>query len=296
MIGVGDCLELLVIPAATRSAAHVRIKPLLKLTEDVMFKNKLDLLTACICFSSLFAVGASYADGPQQLQGVYLGANAGAFWGQSDVAASDANSAYLNPYPAFGQTSNGTLNPSNYTVGLEGGYNLEVDPIVLGVALDFDSLGINDTRLATGIYTPDNPLVSYVQQQTIKTSWLFTLRPRLGYLLFNDHLLIYSTGGLAITQLSNNYLFSDGNFSATDNKATTQCGWTVGAGLEYLFPRQWHNWSIGLEYLYADFGSASSSATSTTLDGPGSGGYGQVIPYSASLYTNIIRVGINYHF
>ncbi len=58
-------------------------------------------------------------------------------------------------------------------------------------------------------------------------------------------------------------------------------GWTVGGGLEYLFAPQW---SGKLEYMYADYGSATYAA------GIVPGGVG----LSATVHT--IKAGINYHF
>ena len=75
--------------------------------------------------------------------------------------------------------------------------------------------------------------------------WIGTLRPRAG--LAVDNWLLYGTGGLA---------YSGGNPVPFAGSSPTRSGWAVGGGLEYTNDKQW---SLGLEYLYADFGKSAQS-------------------------------------
>ena len=88
---------------------------------------------------------------------------------------------------------------------------------------------------------------------------------RLGYAI--DNVLLYGTGGLAYGHME-----ADSDFKVTsgdtvlgkwDGSAdTVNWGWTIGAGMEYGID----NWSLGLEYLYVDLGSAEWDNDFNTSD------------------------------
>ena len=89
----------------------------------------------------------------------------------------------------------------------------------------------------------------------------------------------YATGGLALANVNT---ASTVNFNGTINSlsdSTTHAGWTLGAGLEWMFADRW---SAKVEYLYVHLGHATNP-----------------LPISnngLSLNENILRIGINYHF
>src|SRR5262249_7504970 len=84
--------------------------------------------------------------------------------------------------------------------------------------------------------------------------WIGTLRPRAG--VAADNFLLYGTGGIA---------YSTGDDNRFIPSAQPRAGWTVGGGVEYAPAKQW---SLGLEYLYADFGKAQSRANFSTPGSP----------------------------
>ncbi len=97
--------------------------------------------------------------------------------------------------------------------------------------------------------------------------WFGSLRGRIGYAMNN--VLFYGTGGLAF-----------GNVTGTIaglSETKTQAGWTLGLGMEVGFTP---NWSAKVEYLYMDLGSRNYIAT------------GQ----NNGFDSNILRLGLNYHF
>jgi opacity protein-like surface antigen len=114
--------------------------------------------------------------------------------------------------------------------------------------------------------------------QDFRSRWLATFRGRAGWLVA-PNMYLYGTGGLALV---NNTSVSSVTFNGTINNlsdSTTHAGWTVGAGLEWMFtPR----WSAKVEYLYVDIGHATNPLPIFNKD--------------ISLTENIFRVGINYHF
>jgi outer membrane immunogenic protein len=108
-------------------------------------------------------------------------------------------------------------------------------------------------------------------------------------------LLIYGTGGLAVTNLEyfNSYqsttIFTLSTESASVSK--TKAGWTVGGGFELALNR---NWSINAEYLFADFGNVDTprARVINSVFGP----LNTVYDHSADLRTSVVRAGINYRF
>jgi outer membrane immunogenic protein len=71
------------------------------------------------------------------------------------------------------------------------------------------------------------------------------------------------------------------------NTNTTQLGWTVGVGLEYMFAP---NWSVFLEYDYLNFGTASVSFSFPA---------GSVPPnntFQITQHIQAVMFGLNYRF
>ena len=95
---------------------------------------------------------------------------------------------------------------------------------------------------------------------------------RVGALIGNT--LPYVTGGLALGDI---YAYDVTGASGSSFRA----GWTIGGGIEQRFEGTWSAWSVKIEYLYADFGSASYF----TLPGH--------TPENVNLTATIFRLGIN---
>ena len=120
------------------------------------------------------------------------------------------------------------------------GYNYQMGSVVLGLEGDIARRGGADFTNLLGASALDS--INFQNEQ----GWIGTLRPRAGLAL--DNWLLYGTGGLA---------HSAGNpapFVASSSPGRS--GWVVGGGLEYTNDKQW---SLGLEYLYADFGKSAQS-------------------------------------
>ena len=142
---------------------------------------------------------------------------------------------------------------------------------------------------------------NYSLQTSLDTNWYYTVRGRLGYIVssLSTPFMIYTTGGLAATNISVSNSISDttnllgvGGGSANSN----QTGWTIGAGFEYPIT---HNLTINSEYLYMQFGSVTAkSAVYNSAEGYGMEYHAFTSPFNtaANLSTNLFRVGINYKF
>jgi outer membrane immunogenic protein len=175
----------------------------------------------------------------------------------------------LTPYDSlmFGAPTGGT--PDSFVGSAQFGYNYQMGPIVLGIEGDTARRHSADVS-AFGANALD--ALNLRNEQ----GWIGTLRPRAG--LAADNWLLYGTGGLAYGAIT-----PDGR-SPTPGSART--GWTVGGGLEFESGKQW---SLGLEYLYADFGKSAQSQSSLFLGGAST-------PGPIEDRSQVVRGRLNYRF
>ena len=156
--------------------------------------------------------------------GFYIGANIGG-------AFSSNNS--------FGGLTTGNNGNGRFLGGLQGGYDYQFAPNwVLGVEGQYSWLANNNG----GIAFPGNFVYTNNQRA------LGAVTGRVGY-----------TWGPALLYVKGGYAYSDNDESVTLAGAPVAAafsgdhrnGYTVGAGLEYMFAQ---NWSAKIEYQYYDFG------------------------------------------
>jgi outer membrane immunogenic protein len=221
--------------------------------------------------------------------GFYIGANAGGAWGKSDPATSTVYSSIgyfdVSSVAAVNAAGLQRINSSGFTGGGTAGYNWQTGSVVFGIESDFNYFGLKGSTSSTAVYPCCAPTTFSINSST-SSDWLFTLRPRVGFLV-TPALLLYGTGGLAVADVKSNFLFTD-QFGAVESAAnsTTRTGWTAGAGAEYTLM---NGWSIKGEYLHVDLG--SSSLTSTNLN------FGNnVFTHTIDWHSDIVRVGVNYKF
>ena len=189
----------------------------------------------------------------------------------SDEATRDWAGVYgrmTTGQPWNGVTNDGTLHgapfanpsrtPDNFTGGGQFGYNTQMGPLVFGIETDIAwRHGVEST-----VYFAPSALDTLSLRP--EQGWVGTLRPRVGVTV--DNWLLYGTGGVAYGSVKRNATETGPVRPGSENEIKT--GWTVGAGVEFAGgPR----WSLGLEYLYADFGKASANQTPQgNLPSPGS--------------------------
>lgn len=151
---------------------------------------------------------------------------------------------------------------SGFFGGLQGGYDWQMDRVVLGVAGDISYGSISRRYIDAG----PNDVRG-------RMDWNGSLRARLGYVV-QDNLLLYATGGLALGNVNMRELAP-----AVVSQSRTLTGWTLGAGGEYAFTR---NVTGLLEYRYTDLGRGTYGALTLA---PRTGFAGHTI-----------RTGVNYRF
>jgi outer membrane immunogenic protein len=269
------------------------------------------LASASALALSLGAATSAKAQVPYNWTGFYIGANAGYAWGRSDVTSSFpcTETVFGNAYictpaslssavGAVAATGTGRVSGNGFTGGGQVGYNLQAGNFVYGLEADFGAFHLNASRTAGAIYpffglaTPFAPF-TYNFGATVETDWLFTARGRVGAAF--GTLLVYATGGLAVTELKLTTSFSD-NFpsgvpvggSAAGTASKTKTGWTLGGGAEWALG---NNWTVKGEFLYIDFGSVA--APSAIRNAPA---YASALNTSADLTARVARLGINFRF
>jgi outer membrane immunogenic protein len=219
--------------------------------------------------------------------GCYVGVNAGGAWGRSDRDARLSPTATAANPLAVQNAQIYRFEPTGFTGGGQIGCNYQTGNFVIGVEGDVDYLGLRSSRNVT-LPFPNGGTFSIAD--SMSTDWMATVRGRIGYAANNW--LFYATGGLAVTELRFNHSYFDVfAVSQIAGLSDTRYGWTAGAGVEVAIGGG--PWSAKLEYLHADFGSAS--VTGQFIDATGVP-LGLSTSHSVDLKTDIVRAGLNYRF
>ena len=232
---------------------------------------------------------ASYAD-TSDWSGFYLGGNLG--W---SIATGNFNSSITDPGdPANAAVITQLFNQypnaygTDFIAGAQGGYNFQINNWVLGVESNYDYQPSNSIQ---GQYNVNNSSGDADQvQNTVAPLWFFTLRPRVGYAL--DHFLLYTTGGLAVTRVSN-YGVSEaaGGVTNFSGGLATLAGGAVGGGVAWRITPA--HWSLDAEYLWAGF--EKVTAKNYTNTGYPIGANNQSAT-TLNFSTRIVTLGLDYHF
>lgn len=165
---------------------------------------------------------------------------------------------YVGAMGGYGWTQTVSIDGQNFSDELNGGfgggtigYNWQMgSPWVFGIEVDAAGASIKKS--------------AFLAEDKIDAFGSVT--GRVGYAA--DAVLIYAKGGFA---WANNKVSALGL-----SESKTHAGWTIGAGLEYMFAPAW---SVKAEYMYADFGKET---------------YLNTFDVGADLHT--VKAGVNYHF
>jgi outer membrane immunogenic protein len=246
---------------------------------------------ACALVFALCAVQAHAGD----YKGFYIGGNVGGGSGNSDARTSTVFSptGYFatSSIPAIASSGAQSLSPSGVIGGGQAGYNFQHNSFVLGVETDFDGSNMSDLKSITTAY-PCCPTTNFTIKQFVGADWLYTLRGRLGYT--KGPLLVYGTGGLAVSSVEYTAVFTDTFLNARENarETATQSGWSAGAGAEIKTGK---HWSWRAEYLRVDLGDEKFGSTNLTV-GVNTHFPQNVFTHSFNLTGNLYRFGFNYRF
>lgn len=244
--------------------------------------------------------------------GWYFGGNVGWTAGSGSVnnnAAITGTGSFAPVAPALASSASPSVGSADgFIGGMQVGYNFQVAPsLVAGWEADFQGLSSPGKKSATStIAIPGSGVDSFATTTTVShsLSYLGTLRGRLGVTV-TPALLLYATGGLAYGGANadtsiNSILVNDSpnpSPGAAGSYSGTRVGYAVGAGGEWQFAS---NWSMKVEYLHYDLGSATYSTGSLSQnEGPTAnlGGGTDTVATSTrvTFKDDIVRFGINYH-
>jgi outer membrane immunogenic protein len=200
---------------------------------------------------------------PYLWRGCYVGGNIGAAWSSVDLTGVNG----VN----FTATNSGFAGGAQ--IGCDYQWGAEAQWVVgFRNLLDATSLS-SSTNFSTVPFTGDI---------NSRTRWFDTLTARGGYLV-TPQVLLYAQGGVAWTNTDITFLTGSG--AQAGEASNDHTGWTVGAGVEWMFaPR----WSVFAEYNFMGFGTQSATFT-------GCGGT-CVVNANAKADVQDVVAGVNYKF
>ncbi|MGH6684612.1 MAG: outer membrane protein, partial [Pseudolabrys sp.] len=254
---------------------------------------------------------AADASGAYDWTGFYAGVNAGAAFGSYDPTTAAALSpTYLfKPVDVAAVNAAGKqrVNPLGFIDGVQAGYNRQFGPLVIGVEGDVGYLHLNGAANSGGIKYPGGgsgytnggfSLNQFVISSYVNADWMATLRPRLG--VASGNWLFYVTGGVALTKLEGEFLFTDGNATGgilgaaqeADVKSL-RAGYIVGGGVETAVGDRLR---LKAEYAFVNFGTVQAQETSQNFQCCFPAGTVQTFKQSMKLSASLVRVGLNYSF
>jgi outer membrane immunogenic protein len=205
--------------------------------------------------------------------GWYLGGSVGYARGGSTLT--DVN-GYNDFPPSF------SYNPSGIQAGGHVGFNKQFSRLVVGIEAELGYLGVRKSSQFPpfiGVRTANDSLAS------TSNGWFGVIAGRLGLALNNW--LIYGKGGAIFTGIKNSFIDTDptGIVLTSGTQTGSRNGWTLGAGVEHAFTR---NWIARVEYAHYAFGTKSHTATSSAFPATPT--------FRHSLNLNSVRLGVSYLF
>ena len=174
--------------------------------------------------------------------GWYLGVSAGGAWESNDF-----NCVNCTDFPA---SVAGTHNGSAFIGGGQIGYNWQRGSFVYGLEADISGL-TKSSGTYVGIANNGTTYGSHV-------SWMSTVRGRLGVTVGDGATLLYGTGGIAIGRIAAHDEASTVLTWPNNDYSSTRVGWAAGGGIERMLTP---HWTVGLEGLFADFGSYTKASS-----------------------------------
>lgn len=241
-------------------------------------------------YASKSGKSKTYSSVSSQWSGFYLGGDLGIDYDDIKAKTTVANNGgYFTGND--GQLIAATGKQDRHTIGgLAGfdlGYNWNYSHYIFGLETDANWFYINSSKSETTQYQT-LPGSFFTIQSKVQSNWLLTIHPKFAY-SFRNYLL-YVTGGLAISDVTYKYKFTDTGFSALQNSSDiARFGWVVGTGIEAKVARQW---STKVSYEYIQF--QRKNVTGSVAN---SGGFAPAqLEHQSQMHSNVISFGVNYYF
>jgi outer membrane immunogenic protein len=219
---------------------------------------------------ALLGFFAISAQAPIQAQGAnynWSGVNVGGYLGGAWNKSKIIDNGYATTGGLTEDKSQGVFG------GASLGYNFQAGQIVYGVEADIGYLGPKHSSGLTGSTAGSTV--------GLRSGAYGDITGKLG-VAFGPALL-YGKGGVAFFGGGDNFNTQTGSFSATSN-THNYTGWTVGAGLEYAWSK---NWSTKIEYQRFDFGKRDFTVFNAANVGS---------TFNQAVTSDTVKVGLNYRF
>jgi outer membrane immunogenic protein len=226
---------------------------------------------------------------PFTWSGVYLGGQIGYAWGSDNVSWSGTDEFLNVGGGSFGEGPQGVIG------GAHVGYNLQPTSwfswLVFGVEASVDGTSLSKS---IGVPLADSAGVTGSLTASANAPVQGSFRGRLGIAF--DRVLLYGTGGVAVTSINTSYVDTTGFFTGVPGTSATisatRAGFTAGGGIEYAVT---DNWSVQAEYRYSNFGHTTDfpfSNPNAPVGLPPNGFFA----VEHHLTENQVQVGVNYRF
>jgi len=262
-------------------------------------------LAMLVTLGAVPVVTAAYAlDADSAVQGNRLvlnwttcsvGLKQGAAWARFStrtVTVLGGPDSYFDPssIPAINAVGSETIHSASITGALQGACNWQVNRFVYGLEGDISYERLTGTAGAGATY-PCCPPTGFTLTSTAHSSWLVTVRPRIGFLIMNW--MPFISGGVATGKLNGDFVFRDDNSAAfaSGSVSNTVLGFSFGTGVEVALNR---NWSLEGEYLDIRFGNAANVSTNLTFDSGRSPS--NVFTHRVDLCVRVLTLGANFRF
>jgi len=273
--------------------------------------------------------------------GIYAGINVGGSIGVNNTTDTGTITSPFVAFAAAGPIGTNTLfnesfrhTPTGAILGGQLGYNWQIGSLwVLGAEVDWQGAWQKDTATEGACNSAPTPgffagppafgagIFGECMTDEQKLTNFGTLRARAGVLIDRDRdSLLYVTSGWAWGTVKDSFAYGSSTNPATAaftggpalaaagpaflpaaaSFSHSKSGWTIGAGVE---TKLWASpWSLKLEYLYVDLGSATDAfpigVNPAFLAAAGAAGAIPVtfagVTSSTRFTDNIVRVGLNY--
>jgi outer membrane immunogenic protein len=172
---------------------------------------------------------------------------------------------------AFADNTSFAGSGGRFEGGVQGGFDYQFTPnLVTGIEAEYSWMNNN----TTGLTFPGGTVI------TSRNDQLGSVTGRVGYTWGPG--LLYAKGGFAFRDNPNIGVSVAGAPAAFTTTGNRQDGWTVGAGLEYMFAP---SWSAKAEYQYYNFGSTTFT-----------GGPAPIVGTRVRDDDHTVKVGVNYRF
>jgi outer membrane immunogenic protein len=237
--------------------------------------------------------------------GFYIGVNAGYSWGRAKWDNCVTGSGYFaqSSRDSICSAGHGRDDSDNFTGGGQIGYLGMGGPLpfiggryVFGFEADFQYFKVDPSRSISITY-PDFAPTGYSLTQSASTDWLATFRYRSG--VAYNNLLLYTTYGLAVTELKSSFSFRDDfpvagtiSHTASGSRSDVWLGWAAGGGAEWGITR---NWTLRAEYLYVQF-KGMDFTSNNLVSTAGVTFPNETFIQKTELRAHIARAAINYRF